>query len=385
MSALARLDRETRMLCLAARTTPRDEAVERLVADLRAGPDWGRLFALGHRHEVIPLLAGPIDRAAALAGVTPPPTWTTDVQRRVAATLVQNAARAEVLGRIIDAFGASGVPAIPVKGISTAARWYGGLATRPCADVDVLVRREDLARARVALLAAGLKRPANDDFAAIAHEYHDPRWMAAAPTGPVTVELHWALWSPGSFDGGPTTLWAGAERGRLLDRDVLLLSPEDALLHLALHRTRSALRLRWVADVAELVRVEAPTLDWDRVRWLAGDARARTATWTVLDLADRLLGAPVPANVLAALAPARPKRLVLDRTCGVDAMFRPRPADDLSQQPSLTLRLLELDGATHIATTIARSVRRSGRRILHEQGLRTLPARVEIRNPDPGG
>ena len=66
-------------------------------------------------------------------------------------------------------------------------------------------------------------------------------------------------------------------------------------------------------------------------------------------------------------------------------MFRPRAATDVTQQPSLTLRLLELDGAIHIARTIARSARRSVRRILHERGLRRLPTRAAIQRQDAGG
>ncbi len=379
--ALGRLGLEPRIVCAAARTTPSPTASERLVAGLGAGPDWKRLWDVAHRHEVVALVAGPIERAAMRADVAVPSSWTSDAQRRAAATLVRTTTQAAVLGRVIDALAAEGVDGIPVKGISTALRWYGGLGTRPGADVDVLVRREDLPRARRALVAAGLERPANDYFAAVVHEYHDPRWVAVGPSGTVTVELHWALWSKHGFGLGPAALWAGATRGTLLGRDVLLLSPPDALLHMAIHRTRSALRLRWIVDVAELVRAESPTLDWDRVVRRAEEARARTATWAVLDLASTLLDAPVPPEVLAGLSPGRAKRIVLERTCGVTAMFRPRPVTDVRQRPSLTLRLLEQDGTVHIAKSLARSVRRSVRRILHESGIRRLPARAAIRRP----
>ena len=127
--------------------------------------------------------------------------------------------------------------------------------------------------------------------------------------------------------------------------------------------------------MAELVRHEGATLDWDGVIGRANERRARTATWVILDLAAGLLGAPVPARVLdappAVVGQGPPART--DVRC--HGALRPARPDDLRQQPHLTLRLLEQDGAARIGRNLAWSLRRSTRRVAHEHGLREVGPR----------
>ena len=64
MRKLTDLDRELQALCLGARTrlTPAETTdLRRLV---EAGLDWDRMWDLGHRHDVLPLLAESLPRAA---------------------------------------------------------------------------------------------------------------------------------------------------------------------------------------------------------------------------------------------------------------------------------------------------------------------------------
>jgi hypothetical protein len=148
-----------------------------------------------------------------------------------------------------------------------------------------------------------------------------------------------------------------------------MLSPEDTLLHLSIHRTRSALRLRWVVDVAELLGRQGAQLDWSAYLDRARRAGARTSSWVVLTLARDLFDAPVPGPVLAALAVGQPKRAILERTCGRAALFREAPRGDVTQQPHLALRALEEDGALRIAGVLGGSLMRPLRQGLHEAGL----------------
>ena len=239
---LARLEPEPRIVCLGARTVVDEDARASLSAVLRDDPDWGRIWDLGHRHEVLPLLAERLPAAAKVAGAIIPADWLADARRRRHAVLAQNGAVAETLGMLLDGLRAAHVPVIPVKGIVTALRWYGDLATRPAADIDILVRPEDLGRAQAALRSMGLHQPATSRFADLVHDFHDAPWVAQGRFGRTIVELHWSVWSDRAHPGGPASLWAHARTERLLDRDVLVLDPVDALVHLAIHRTRSALR-----------------------------------------------------------------------------------------------------------------------------------------------
>ena len=57
MRQLRDLDRETRAVCLGARTTLDPATADALASLVGSGLDWDRMWDLGHRHDVLPLLA----------------------------------------------------------------------------------------------------------------------------------------------------------------------------------------------------------------------------------------------------------------------------------------------------------------------------------------
>jgi putative nucleotidyltransferase-like protein len=175
----------------------------------------------------------------------------------------------------------------------------------------------------------------------------------------VCLELHRALWSP-RFFAADDGVWERRAVAELRGVPIGVLSPEDMLLHLAIHRTRSPLRLRLVCDMAELVRRLGPTLAWGEVVQRAHALGARAALHSALTLTGSLLGAPAPPGVLGALAVSPLKRRLLERTCGVQALFREARPGDLDQQQRLALRAFEQDGGARIARTLAAGVVRKG-------------------------
>jgi Uncharacterised nucleotidyltransferase len=356
------MDVEQHILCLAARTQ-HDEASEgRLLALAHGSLDWERLWQLGHLHDVLPLLA---DSLRPLAGQAPiPAEWLARAQRRFYATLLRNTTLRDELARVVVALRAAGVESIPVKGVVLAETVYGNLALRPAADLDVLVRPCDLPAARAVLRAMDYAHRAVPLFAELHHPYHDPQYFRQVDGGDLCLELHWALWAERFFHLGTDVLWERAHGARLGGVEMRLLSPEDTLLHLAIHRSRSALRLRFLCDIAELLRCHGATLDWEYILGQARAAGARTALYYALALPAQLLDAPLPPEILPHLGIGSLKRRLLEKTCGAGALFRPAD-DDLRQQPHLIYRILEQDGAAQIAQALGYSLFRSGWKHLH--------------------
>ncbi len=315
---------------------------------------------------MVPLLAETIPAAA---GDAVPPEWAARARKRRHVTLSTNARLGEALLAILRGMGAAGVPAMPVKGLVIAEGIYGSLAARPCADLDVLVQPADMPAARAVLRDLGFIQRAVPGYKALVHQFHDPAWGRGAGHEHIRVELHWALWADSDRRLGTDGLWERSVAGALLDEPVRTLSPEDTLLHLSIHRTRSALRLRWVVDVAELLRRYEGELDWPAYLERARIAGARTSSWVVLALARDLFDAPVPADVLAALAVRGPKRALLERTCGRAALFRGAASNDLTQQPHLVVRAFEEDGPGRIGRVLGGSALRPIREALHNAGL----------------
>ena len=298
--------------------------------------------------------------------------------RRRHVTLRANAHLADTLSDVLATLSAAGVEAMPVKGLVLAEHLYGDIAARPCADLDVLVRPGDLEPAREALRAIGFQQRAAPGYKALVHQFHDPAWGRGSGADHVRLELHWALWADSERRLGTAGLWDRSMPSTLAGRPIRMLSPEDMLLHLAIHRTRSALRLRWVVDVAELVREHGDTLDWSAYLDRAGRAGARTASWMILGLARDLLDSQVPDHVMSHLSVGWPKRALLERTCGTTALFRPAGDGAVAQQPHLALRSLEEDGIGRIGMLAGRSAVRPLREALHDAGLvrarRTAPS-----------
>jgi len=357
------MNSEQLVLCLAARTRIAPEAEQQLLTLVRGSLDWELIWNQGHLHEVLPLLATTMRRIAAQAPIPQP--WLARAQRRLYATVIRNTTLADTLIEVLAAFQQAGVAGLPVKGVVLAETIYGGLGLRSLGDLDVLVRPTDLPTARAVLKELRFVQEADPGFENAHHPYHDPPYYRTASGGDICLELHRGLWATRFFRLGTDVLWARSGITRLHGTEVRVLSPEDTLLHLAIHRSRSALRLRFVCDVAELLGRQAEGLDWDYVLAQARAAGARTALFYALTLAQELLDAPLPPLILPRIGIGQLKRRLLEHTCGASALFRPAATDNLSQQPSLMLRLFEQDGLGHIAWNIGASLARKSRKYVY--------------------
>ena len=365
------MNAEQHILCLAARTERDDAAEARLLVLLHGPVDWQRLWSLAHLHDVLPLLAASLRPLAAHAPV--PADWLERAQKRLYATLLQNTTLADELVHVCLALRDAGMAALPVKGVVLAETLYGSLGLRPTADLDVLVQPRDLPAAREVLRTIGYAHRDEPTFAELHHPYHDPQYFRRHAGLDICLELHWALWAARFFHLEAEQLWQRSVIGQLHGAELRLLSPEDTLLHLAIHRSRSALRLRFLCDVAELLRVHGATLDWQYILRQTREAGARTALYYALALPSELLGAPLPDDILPQLGVSRIKRRLLENTCGVSALFRPAAADDIRQQPHLIYRVLEQDGAWQITRSLGYSLFRTGWKHIHNasRALRT--------------
>ena len=193
---------------------------------------------------------------------------------------------------------AAGIDALVYKGPALAIAAQGHLGARAMADLDVLVRRADLAAARDALAAAGyaLDVHAHRLFAALplaAREDH----FYPANTNDFPVELHvsvvpWPL--AVRFDTDACLARAVVVRGG--ETGVRTFDAEDHLLVVAAHATSHWwLDPRHVADLAGLL---GAGIRWDVVRARARAARVERMLATGLVLAHDTLALPLPGEIL---------------------------------------------------------------------------------------
>jgi Uncharacterised nucleotidyltransferase len=351
-ASLSRLRAEERLLLALARLDHRAEPRPEQLADGQI--DWHRFWALAHRHEVVPLCWRWV-RADASRRALMPAEVADRAERVYFATGIRTQDRTIEALRILDGLAEASVDAMLVKGIALVHTVYRGESVRTFDDLDVLIRARDIQASRHALARLGYRTRQVPLFEEVVHRFHDLQYFRPLAGRDLCVELHWDLWDANLHRSDVEGLWARSRAVAIAGRPTTLLSDEDTLIHLAVHRTRAPLRLRFVCDIAELVRARDTSLDWEAITDRAGRIRARTALHVALSLAGDLLDAPVPADVLRRTAPGRIRQALLERTCGATAMFRPAHDGDLRQQPHLVLRALELDEPVRIAAAGGRA------------------------------
>lgn len=289
---------ENELLLLCARRGGGTATASRL-RELAGGEiGWDYLYSLARRHAVLPLLYRGLEESA--PGAAPP-----EPRGRLREKFRENATRntllAGELARISRLFGAAGVQLLAYKGPALAVQAYGDLALRRFIDLDVLVRRRDVARAGEQLLALGYRKPAG--LTAAQEKFLLRRQHNLAFTrdgGKLTVELHWdVVPEPFASVRLGEGAWERASSVTLLGAEVKCLSPEDLLLALSVHGAKHLWeRLGWVSDVAALLD-SRPELDWDFVLGRARESRVERMLGLSLRLARGLLGARLPDGVLA--------------------------------------------------------------------------------------
>jgi Uncharacterised nucleotidyltransferase len=258
--------------------------------------EWEYLLRIADEHSMMPLLFWHLADA-------PPELVPATVLARLRERFHHNAQRnlflTAKLIKLLNLLKAHELPAIPYKGLVLAASSYGNLALREFVDLDILVHKRDVPRAKELLSAAGyqpqfrLTRAQEAAFLryncehAFVHE--DDRSM---------VDLHWAITERFfSFPLDPECLWERLHRVPLGGSDVPTFSPEDSLLILCVHGSKDAWeRLKYVCDVAELVRTHQD-MDWRRVVERAGRLGSERMLFLGLLLARDLLEMPLPEEV----------------------------------------------------------------------------------------
>jgi len=101
-------------------------------------------------------------------------------------------------------------------------------------DLDLLVRRDDLARARDVLAGMGYA-PQYFGVEQVDYAQHHHLRPMARPDG-IRVEIHWTIARPvGPAEVDLEGIWERAQPAKIAGVQALVLSPEDLILHLCLH------------------------------------------------------------------------------------------------------------------------------------------------------
>lgn len=282
---------EHELLLACAHVGPAPERRERVAAALARRPEVPTVARLARAHGVVPLVAAGVADAAPSVP-DGPAAWheLRDEARRI---VHRNLFLTGELLALLPRFERAGIEVLPFKGPVLAVAAYGSLAGRSFADLDLLVRPETFRRAGELLVGAGYQLH-RDAWLAVRHLSHELAFDGHG--GRVQIDLHRRLFSRELPALESERLWAGAERVRLGDVEVVTLDALTTTVALCEHAHKHGWsRLAWIADLAHWLE-RRPDLDWDELlaRSRAGGSLRVLATG--LELAHRLLGAPLPGE-----------------------------------------------------------------------------------------
>ena len=199
------------------------------------------------------------------------------------------------------------IPVAPYKGPVMANSLYGNPAIRDCGDLDLLIRKSDVARARDLLSEQGYhlsQTDATDVQQALILRYKHSYNLFSDKTQ-INVDLHWRFTDHAiHFDLDLESLWAYLEPSSFAGRTVLSPSPEILLILLCVHGSKHFNpwnRLIWVCDIARLIKI-CPKMDWQRVLKYAEQLGSVRMLFVGILLADNLLGSGVPEEISSRVA-----------------------------------------------------------------------------------
>jgi hypothetical protein len=205
----------------------------------------------------------------------------------------------------------NGIPVIVVKGASLAVMAYGDASMRTYSDIDLLVDRSDLVRARDFLTSNGYS-----PYYELADEQRLIRAQHALELSDSRnkVELHWALLSRHlRLDIESEELMGEAVRVDIAGSRIAALAPHHLMLFLCAHGAKHQwMNLRWICDVAQL----SDRLSDDEMSAtleLAEKTHARRILAFGLRTARDVLGATIPSRLCEALVPESQTRSLVTR------------------------------------------------------------------------
>jgi Uncharacterised nucleotidyltransferase len=163
--------------------------------------------------------------------------------------------------RALRSLGQAGIDSILLKGAALAIAAYEDPAQRPMEDIDVLVRREEFARAARRLEDVGW-RPVVE----IGEAYFAFRHSVGFRNGPGELDLHKSPFRDAFPPEVERGFWAASTQTTLDGEAVRVLAPADQLLQVCAHASlcnASIPPIRWAADAWSVLAAAGEGFDWD--------------------------------------------------------------------------------------------------------------------------
>ena len=257
--------------------------------------DWRMVLRLAMHHGVIDLV---YQNAVDHPDLMIPDSLMESLRANNHVSAQKNLFLASQLILIKDLFEHAGLNFLSLKGPLLGSYLYDNISLRPFGDLDIVVKRDQIFRAKELLLESGFL-PTHVMSAAEEEDYVDQQYALTLTKKKgdfyIVAELHWALTHKFfSFRFTPEELWTRTQSLDLLGVQMNTLKNGLLMLFLCVHGAKHDWnRLIWLCDIARLsTRFSAD--DWDDLFDLARRTGSVRMVTVGLELSRVLLGAELP-------------------------------------------------------------------------------------------
>ncbi|UZT82599.1 nucleotidyltransferase family protein [Caproicibacterium sp. BJN0003] len=326
---------ELQLLCLCSQKSVYSED-RKAIAELTDQPfDWERFCRLVKKHRVYPYV---YKNLTAIEGIHKDEQALTYLKQLCTMNMMNSLNLTKELCRVASAFESQGVRMISLKGPALAMSIYHSVSSRVSRDLDVLVNQKELDKAVDILLDLGYvldKSLAELTPKQLAYYKKRAHHLGYISNG-TTLELHWRFeTSYDRFDFD--RVWANKTDADLFGTKIHILNPEENFLYLVFHGSKHAWkRLRWLNDVAELIR--GNLLDWDYIQRESVKRKQEYMLIQALILSHALYGTELPPKLIG-----QTKETALARQLSILCIPFFESAEENGEQDSLFLQRKKYD------------------------------------------
>ncbi len=243
----------------------------------------------------------------------------------------------EELKRIIPCFKEHNIETMLLKGIDLVSRVYLDIDLRPMADIDLLIRKQDLPKIEQALsplnylIYPGYRelqdKPTSLYLNAVVCKKLIPPFFS--------LHLHWHILNYTFYPGygyisnlNIDKIWQEAEPVQIGDVEVLRMVPEHLLLYLSEHHLKHAFdRTILLNDIDVLLKHYEGKLDWEKVINDALEFNLTRPLYFSLFLVSQILGTKVPESVFSKI---KPKCISIFERKFIDSVLKGRHSPNFS-------------------------------------------------------
>ena len=255
--------------------------------------NWPLVLDLAAKHRVAPLLHAYLERHQ----ISVPGAVRDSLKAHVNEQALANLFQTKELIKVVRQLNEAGVEAMPFKGPALGYYLYNNLSIRPFSDLDILIHRHQFDEVKAVLRANGyhpfrkLNQEEEKKFLATKMGFEFVRADKQA-----VIEVHWSfLNTVHAFKLSEKEVWKNSQEMDLIGYPVKMFSPAHLIVYLCAHGSKSLwTRLRWICDVAELMKKHTDEAFWNATFQVATTSKSHRMLSIGLLLAHELLGAPLP-------------------------------------------------------------------------------------------